>query len=76
MSKNSLVIANWKCNKTIKEALDWLHQVGPKLSDYENVQVVLCPSFVALFPIKQEVERAGYRLKLGAQNVAVVEAGA
>lgn len=76
MTKNTFVIANWKCNKTITEALEWLRQVGPKLSGYNSIQVVLCPSFVALFPVKQAVERAGYRLKLGAQNVAMVEAGA
>lgn len=72
----SQVVVNWKCNKIIAEALDWLHQVGPKLSDYDDIQVILCPSFVALFPVKQAVERAGYHLKLGAQNVAMVESGA
>ena len=35
--KNIWIIANWKSNKTIKEALDWISYVGPKLEKREHV---------------------------------------
>lgn len=62
-------------NKTNPEALEWLANVGPKLPKKEGLEIIVCPSFVALVPMGDEIKRQGYFLKLGAQNVAAFSEG-
>ena len=37
--KNIWIIANWKSNKTIAEALDWVSKVGPNIPKKEDLSV-------------------------------------
>ncbi len=69
------LVANWKCNKNNQEARQWLDSVGPKLPKKENLEVILCPSFIVLAPLRDEIQKQGYLIKLGAQNVAAFSEG-
>ncbi len=71
-----LVIANWKCFKTIEEGLQWINAVGPSMPQLDNIDVVVCPSFIALDAVSRLVKEKGYSLKVGSQTVSSLEQGA
>lgn len=76
MSKSLWVIANWKANKTIAEALDWISQVGPKLERKEDIKVVVCPEVVAVEEVKKATLTGGYPLMVGVQDLSPFDQGA
>lgn len=70
------IIANWKSNKNIAEALDWIAQVGLAIPANEQLKVVVCPAFSALSEVKKAVTVGNFPLILGAQDLSPFEAGA
>ncbi len=74
--KNIWIIANWKSNKTIKEALDWVQKVGVQINSAENIKVVVCPQFEALEEVKKAVKEGGWRMEVGSQDLSPFEPGA
>lgn len=68
--KNIWVIANWKSNETIAEALEWISTVGPKLPKAPSIKVVVCPTFTALEEVKKEVVVNHWPLWVGAQDLS------
>jgi len=70
------IIANWKSNKTIAEALEWVSIVGPRLEGKENVKVVICPSMIAVEKVAHAIKVGNYPLMVGVQNISPFEAGA
>lgn len=74
--KNIWIIANWKANKNIAESLEWVSKVGPQVSKNENLQVVVCPSFVCLEQVAKEVKVGGFNLMVGSQDLSAFGVGA
>lgn len=74
--KNIWVIANWKSNKTIAEALDWVSQVGPEIPKNEKLKVVVCPTFSVLSEVKKAITVGNYPLLVGAQDLSPFGVGA
>lgn len=74
--KNIWIIANWKSNKTIFEALDWVSKVGPEIPKDENLKVVLCPTFNCLSEIKKAVTVGNFPLIVGSQDLSPFGVGA
>lgn len=74
--KNIWIIANWKSNKTIVEALDWISKVGPKIPKSENLKVAICPTFSSLSEIKKTINVGGFPLMVGAQDISPYGIGA
>jgi triosephosphate isomerase len=68
------IVGNWKSNKTLEEAFEWLKVVGPATHTSENI-IVLCPPFPFLYPLHQEIEKHSYNVKLGVQNISPYPAG-
>ena len=68
--KNIWIIANWKSNKTIAEALDWVSTVGPKLPMQDNLKIVVCPTFSALSEVKQAITVGNFSLMVGSQDLS------
>jgi len=66
--------ANWKMNKTIPEALEFVHSFLPSVSGIHDADIVLAPPFTPLFAIAEKL--AGTEVKLAAQNVFYEEKGA
>jgi len=67
------IVANWKSNKTISEAQEWIGKLRKaNLKIPETTKVILCPSFFHLTIIKKELENQplSFSLKLGAQNLS------
>lgn len=61
----SLIIGNWKMNKTIKEAISFIKELKQRCNTKN--EIVICPPFTALYPISQEIKNT--EIKLGAQNM-------
>lgn len=76
MEKNIWVIANWKANKTIAEALEWIDIVGPKLPETENLKIAVCPGYSALSEVKKAVMASHFPLLVGAQDLSPFGQGA
>lgn len=76
VNKNIWIIANWKSNKTIAEALDWVAQIGSKLPKRDELKVVVCPTFSALSEVKKAITVGNFPLTLGAQDLSPFGAGA
>lgn len=70
------IIANWKSNKTIAEALDWVSQVGPNIPKQDNLKVVVCPTFSALSEVKKAITVGNFPLMVGAQDLSPFGIGA
>lgn len=73
--KTIWIIANWKSNKTISEALAWVDVVGPELPRKENLKVVVCPTFTDIEEVKKAVLVGNYPLLVGAQDLSPFEDG-
>jgi triosephosphate isomerase len=68
--KQIWIIANWKSNKNISEALVWVDEVGPNIPKRENLKVVVCPTFVCLEEVKKNILVGGYPLIVGSQDLS------
>lgn len=74
--KNLWIIANWKSNKTIAEALDWASKVGPQIHPKKNVKVIICPQFDALEEVHKTIQVGNYPLLVGSQDLSPFPPGA
>lgn len=76
LAKFIWIIANWKSNKNIAEALDWISQVGPKIPKQENLTVVVCPTFSSLSEVKKAILVGNFPIIVGAQDLSPFGTGA
>ncbi len=70
--KESILIANWKMNKTIREALKYV-EVLPPLLEGVTMPIWLSVPFTAIHPVRQ---RLGNPFVIGAQNMNDATSGA
>ena len=76
MNKTLWIIANWKSNKTISEALDWISKVGPQVPKTDNLKVVVCPTFVCLEEVKKAIQVGNFPIMVGSQDLSPFSEGA
>jgi triosephosphate isomerase (TIM) len=74
LRRRPIIAGNWKMNKTADEAMDLVGEMIDDLDVVEGATIVLCPPFVALYPLVDLVEQSS--IMLGAQNMYFEEAGA
>jgi triosephosphate isomerase (TIM) len=67
------VAANWKMNKTIAEAAEFVDALLPRIAA-TRCDVVICPSYLALSAVVER--RYGTAVRVAAQNMHGEEAGA
>jgi triosephosphate isomerase len=65
--------ANWKMNKTVAEAAEFVDALLPRIAATQH-DVVLCPSFLALSEVVER--RRGTAVRVAAQNMHEGDAGA
>jgi triosephosphate isomerase len=73
MSRTPYIAANWKMNKTVAEAADFIDALLPRISATQN-DVVVCPPFTALHEVVER--RRGTAVRVAAQNMHEGDAGA
>ncbi len=69
-----IIAGNWKMNKSVEEAMDLVDDMLEHLEAIDGVEKVLCPPFVALYPLYEQLE--GTNIFLGAQNMYWEDQGA
>lgn len=75
LEKNLWIVANWKSNKSVAEALDWISLVGPKLERHEKIKIAVCPTFSSLDEVKKAVMVGNFPLMVGSQDLSPFEVG-
>jgi triosephosphate isomerase (TIM) len=76
-AKKTIIVANWKSNKTESEAKEWLFAMsGLKDLDLSNKEIIICPSFTLLPAMKAYVEEKKLLIKLGTQDISAFGEGA
>jgi triosephosphate isomerase len=73
MARTPYIAANWKMNKTIAEAAEFIDALLPRIAATQH-DVVVCPPFTALHEVVER--RRGTAVRVAAQNMHEAEAGA
>jgi triosephosphate isomerase len=73
MPRTPYIAANWKMNKTVAEAAEFIDALLPRIAATQN-DVVVCPPFTALHEVVER--RRGTAVRVAAQNMHEGEAGA
>lgn len=69
----TLIVGNWKMHLTVHEGSLLIHRLDKRLRAHRDIEVVLCPGFVALQPLSLEIDHR--KFKLGAQNAYAADEG-
>ena len=73
-NRQSLVVANWKMNGTLKSIEPLMSAVIEGISRGTDAEVAICPPFVYISELARLL--ADTQIRLGAQNVSHLESGA
>ncbi|MDR1087125.1 MAG: triose-phosphate isomerase [Endomicrobium sp.] len=65
--RKPLMAGNWKMNKTVAEAVSIVKALKSSIADVKDVDVLICPTFMALYAVNSEVK--GSNINIGAQNL-------
>jgi triosephosphate isomerase (TIM) len=76
--RTPIIAGNWKMNKTVEEAVNLVDEMLEDLTVFQgNIEIVLIPPFLALYPIVVDVLEDTYGdIKIGAQNMYHKDNGA
>ncbi len=68
--RKPMMAGNWKMNHNHLEAIQVVQKLGFRLEskDFDNVEVVVCPSFTALRSVQTTIDGDKLKIGLGAQN--------
>ena len=75
MNRKPIIAANWKMNKTPKEAVEFVDLFENHIGGSTEVDIVLAPAFVALSAVKESLANSETTM-LAAQNCYFEESGA
>jgi triosephosphate isomerase len=73
MPRTPYIAANWKMNKTVAEAAEFIDALLPRIAATQH-DVVVCPPFTALHEVVER--RRGTAVRVAAQNMHEGEGGA
>ena len=73
MPRTPYIAANWKMNKTVAEAAEFVDALLPRIAATQH-DVVICPPFTALTAVVER--RYGTAVKVAAQNMHEEDSGA
>jgi triosephosphate isomerase (TIM) len=73
--RTTLIVGNWKMNKTASEAASFVHELVQVIPMSPTVEIVLAPPFTALASVRTALGPTT-RIGLGAQNVHWEQQGA
>ncbi|MBI2558396.1 triose-phosphate isomerase [Candidatus Woesearchaeota archaeon] len=69
-----LIAANWKMNRTAKEAVSFIKKFKKLVKGVKDAEIVICPPFTIVELVSKELKNSN--IKLGAQNMYFENAGA
>lgn len=65
--RKPIIAGNWKMYKTVEEAIAMVSELADLVKNITEVEVVVCPPFIALDPVIEAVQ--GTNIAVGAQNM-------
>ncbi len=68
------IVANWKANKTISEAQEWVQSFLHSYKIKSDRSIVICPPYPLLVPIEQKVNHIP-TIRMGAQDISMFQEG-
>lgn len=74
--KKLFIVANWKSNKTLNEAMVWLDGMSSISFPLGEKEIIVCPPFTLLPEMSRYIVQHNLPLKLGAQDVSPFTEGA
>ena len=74
MGRKTVIAGNWKMFKTQSEAAELVQALQSEVEGYDEVEVVVCPTFTSLSKVNQLLQ--GSTIQLGAQDVYWEDEGA
>ncbi|HEB12298.1 MAG TPA: triose-phosphate isomerase [Actinobacteria bacterium] len=74
--RRPMMAGNWKMHKNVAEAVGFIESIGRGLEKDCEVEVVVCPPFIALSAAAAAIDAGGLDIGLGAQNMHWEEEGA
>ena len=74
MSRVPYIAANWKLNKTIAEAEEYIQALLPQVGAIDDVEIVICPPYLALQAMVDSAR--GSSVQVYAQNMHEADEGA
>ena len=74
MERKKLIVANWKMNKTVKEAVSYANELKKLVKDIHDRDIVVCPPYTALSAVSAEIKASN--IALGAQDLYWEKKGA
>ena len=72
--RKPLVAGNWKMNLLVAVAVKLVEGLKPLVREVSGVDIVVCPTFTALYAVGQALK--GSNIELAGQNCYVKESGA
>lgn len=72
----SMIVGNWKMNTNYSEAVMLANQISGYLEKVPNLDVVLCPPSIYLYPVYESLKARVRNLHLGLQNCMWEDEGA
>lgn len=72
--RTPIIAGNWKMHKTVSESLELVSDLCKLTAGITNVEIVVCPTFTALYPVRMAI--CDGPLRLGAQNMHWEKQGA
>jgi triosephosphate isomerase len=74
MSRTPLIVGNWKMNKTVAEAEEYIQALLPRVGAVDDVEIAICPAYTALQAMVDSAR--GSSVQVFAQNMHWADAGA
>ncbi len=65
--RTPIIAGNWKMYKTLRESVDFVRELAPKLAPISGVERVVCPTYIALAAVADALD--GTDISVGAQSV-------
>ncbi len=72
--RKPVIAGNWKMNKTISDALDLVNDLKTRMTDVDDVTVVVCPTFLCIKSVADTLK--GSNVHVGAQDMFWETSGA
>ncbi len=73
------LMANWKSNKTIDEAMTWFSAIESHMAKRtlpDQVKIILCVPFTVSAILQEKIKKSNLPISLGVQNVSAFPSGA
>ena len=74
MVRTSMIAGNWKMNKTVFEAVEFISDLKGLVSEVTDVEIIVAPPYSAIYSVAQETK--GTQIHISAQDVFWEEKGA